>query len=53
MHEYQEAAKLEALQAAAAKGWEDIRAGRYSDIADDQLDDFIGELGRKAVIRVG
>lgn len=43
-----EAIKLKALQEAAGKGWADIAAGRYTDVADDQLDDFIGQLGRQA-----
>ena len=47
-----EAAKLRALQEAASKGWADIAAGRYTDLADDQLEDFIGQLGREAAGRV-
>jgi antitoxin ParD1/3/4 len=43
-----EAAKLKALQEAAGKGWADVAAGRYTDVADDQLDDFIGQLGRQS-----
>jgi antitoxin ParD1/3/4 len=47
-----DAAKLKLLQDAAAKGWADIAAGRYTDIADDQLEDFIGQLGQRAASRV-
>ncbi len=47
-----EAAQLAALREAAAKGWADIDAGRYVDIADEQLEDTIGQLGRKAAERV-
>lgn len=47
-----EAAQLSALREAAAKGWADIDAGRYVDIADEQLEDTIGQLGRKAAERV-
>lgn len=47
-----EAAQLAALREAAAKGWADIDAGRYMDIADEQLEDTIGQLGRKAAERV-
>ena len=47
-----EAAKLRALQEAASKGWADIAAGRYTDLADDQLEDFIGQLGWEAAGRV-
>ena len=38
-------AKIAALREAADKGWADLAAGRYDDIADDNLDDFIGQLG--------
>jgi antitoxin ParD1/3/4 len=41
-----EAIKLEALQQAAIQGWEDIAAGRYIDVTDDQLESFIKQLGR-------
>lgn len=41
-----EAAKLTALQKAARTGWADIAAGRYTDVADDELEDFIARLGR-------
>lgn len=43
-----EAAKLEALRLAAGKEWGDIAAGRYIDIADDGLVDFVGRLGARA-----
>ena len=44
-----EEAKLKALKQAARQGWADVSAGRYSDVADDQLEDFVGQLGRRAV----
>jgi antitoxin ParD1/3/4 len=47
-----EAAKLKALKQAARKGWDDITAGRYTDVADNKLKDFIGQLGRQAARRV-
>ncbi|WP_411832891.1 type II toxin-antitoxin system ParD family antitoxin [Pseudoxanthomonas mexicana] len=47
-----EAAKLKALQQAARQGWEDVAAGRYTDIANDQLEDFIGQLGQRAARQV-
>lgn len=47
-----EAAKLEALQQAARQGWEDVAIGRYTDVADDQLEDFIGQLGQRAARQV-
>ena len=43
-----EDAKLEALKHAARQGWAGVSAGRYSDVADDQLEDFVGQLGRRA-----
>ncbi len=43
-----EDAKLKALRQAARKGWADVSAGRYADVADDQLEDFVGQLGRRA-----
>lgn len=44
-----EGAKLKALKQAARQGWADVSAGRYADVADDQLEDFVGQLGRRAV----
>ena len=43
-----EDAKLEALKHAASQGWADVAAGRYADVSDDQLEDFVGQLGRRA-----
>jgi antitoxin ParD1/3/4 len=43
-----EAAKLKALKHAARQAWAEVSAGRYTDVADDQLDDFVGQLGRAA-----
>lgn len=43
-----EEAKLKALKQAARQGWADVSAGRYADVADDQLEDFVGQLGRRA-----
>ncbi|NDL66076.1 type II toxin-antitoxin system ParD family antitoxin [Acerihabitans arboris] len=43
-----EVAKLDALKAAAQVGWTDIDAGRFADVSDDQLEDFIDELGSRA-----
>lgn len=47
-----EAAKLEVLQQAASKGWEDVAAGRYTDVSDDRLEDFIAQLGLRAARQV-
>lgn len=41
-------AKLKALKQAARQGWADVSAGRYTDVADDRLDDFVQQLGRRA-----
>ncbi|MCX7523258.1 type II toxin-antitoxin system ParD family antitoxin [Microbacterium sp. STN6] len=46
--EMEDAAKLAALRDAAQKGWSDLAGGRYDDIADENLDDFIGQLGLRA-----
>ena len=43
--------KLKALKQAARQGWADVSAGQYSDVADDQLEDFIGQLGLRAAKR--
>jgi antitoxin ParD1/3/4 len=43
-----EDAKLKALKQVARQGWADVSAGRYADVADDQLEDFVGQLGRRA-----
>jgi antitoxin ParD1/3/4 len=49
--EREDAVKLQALRAAADQGWADVDAGRYTDLADDELDDFIGQLGSRAAAR--
>lgn len=46
-----EDAKLKALKQAARQGWADVSARRYADVADDQLDDFVGQIGRRAAQR--
>ena len=43
-----EAVKLKALKQAARQGWADVTAGRYADVAEDQLEDFVGQLSRRA-----
>ena len=47
-----EASKLKALQEAARMGWADVAAGRYTDVSDDRLEDFIGQLGQQAAGRM-
>ncbi len=46
--ERSENAKLKVLRQAARQGWTDVSAGRYTDLADEQLEDFIGQLGLRA-----
>ena len=46
--EIEDAAKVAALRDAAERGWSDLASGRYDDIADENLDDFIGQLGVRA-----
>lgn len=47
-----EETKLKALRKAAKTGWADVAADRYTDVDDDQLEDFIGQLGQQAAGRV-
>lgn len=47
----EDATKIAALREAADRGWADLKSGRYDDIADDTLDDFIGQLGVNAAKR--
>jgi len=42
------AARLAAIKSAAQTGWDDIGAGRYTDIDDSDLDEFIASLGQPA-----
>ena len=49
--EREDAAKLQALREAANIVWADVAAGRYTDLTDDELDDFIGQLGARAATR--
>jgi antitoxin ParD1/3/4 len=44
----EDAAKIAALRHAADLGWSDLDAGRFDDVADDELDDVIGQLGVRA-----
>ncbi len=44
----EDAARLAALRCAAEHGWSDVSTGAFDDIADENLDDFIGELGLRA-----
>ncbi|MGC1209483.1 MAG: type II toxin-antitoxin system ParD family antitoxin [Ornithinimicrobium sp.] len=44
----EEAAKVAILRQAAEQGWSDLVSGRYDDVNDDSLNDFIGQLGVRA-----
>lgn len=44
-------AKLKALKQAARQGWADVSARRYADVGDDELEAFVGQLGRRATQR--
>ena len=46
--EAEEAIKLEALRRAAQVGWDHLAADRYRDVGNDDLEDFIGQLGNRA-----
>lgn len=46
--ELEDSARVAALRDAAERGWSDLASGRYDDIADENLDDFIGQLGIRA-----
>ena len=48
----EDAARLDALKNAAETGWSDLDAGRYADVEEDELGEFIGTLGRRAADRV-
>jgi len=43
-----EEAKAAVLRQAAEQGWSDLAAGRFDDVDDDALDDFVGQLGIRA-----
>lgn len=49
--ERREEAKLKALRQAARQGWSEVSAGRFADVADGELEEFIGQLGRRAAQR--
>ncbi|TGS18174.1 type II toxin-antitoxin system ParD family antitoxin [Mesorhizobium sp. M2E.F.Ca.ET.209.01.1.1] len=49
--EARETAKLAALREAANIGFHDIEQGRFEDIAEDDLEEFISGLGQQASAR--
>lgn len=44
----QEAAKVAVLRQAAEQGWSDLALGRFDDVDDESLKDFIGQLSVRA-----
>ena len=46
--EDEEAAKVAALRQAAEQGWSDLASGRFDEVEDAVLDDFVGQLGARA-----
>lgn len=45
----EEKVKLAVLRQAAEQGWLDLASGRFDDVDDESLDDFVGQLGLRAV----
>ena len=46
--EAEDAARLDALREAAQAGWRDLEAGRYRDVSQEGLADYLGQLGARA-----
>jgi antitoxin ParD1/3/4 len=46
-----EQANLKTLGQAVRQGWADVSAGWHADVAADRLEDFIGQLARRAARR--
>lgn len=44
----EEEAKVALLRQAADVGWSDLATGRFDEVDDESLDDFIGQLGVRA-----
>lgn len=51
VRENREAAKLQALREAAQIGFADLDEGGFVDIPNNELEDFIADLGREVEIR--
>lgn len=41
----EEAAKMAVLRQAVEQGWSDLASGRFDEVDDESLDDFVGQLG--------
>lgn len=46
--EVEDEARVAILRDAAEQGWSDLASTRYDDLADENLDDFVGQLGLRA-----
>jgi len=46
--EAEDAARLTVLRDAVEEGWSQLTAGRFDDVADSDLDDFLGQLATRA-----
>lgn len=44
----EEKVKVAVLRQAAEQGWLDLASGRFDDVDDESLDDFVGQLGLRA-----
>lgn len=44
----QETAKVAFLQRAAEETWSDLASGRFDDVDEESLEDFIAQLGHRA-----
>ncbi len=44
----EESAKLAALRRALEQGWSDLTSGRFDDVEDDSLANFVEQLGVRA-----
>lgn len=44
----EEALKVAALRQAVEQGWSDLDSGRFDEVNDESLDDFVGRLGVRA-----
>jgi antitoxin ParD1/3/4 len=49
--ENRESARLQALREAAQTGFCELDDGRFTDVRDGDLDDFVASLGRRSEIR--
>ena len=50
--EAEDEAKLQALRKAVDIGWRDHEAGRFREVAEEDLPEFIAELGERAAGRL-